>query len=67
MENEVLTPHIHVAVADRTGKTYGGHLFEGSVVKEYVEGTMLRLDRVSMRRMFIEERPCSALHFQRDP
>ena len=63
MENEILTPHIHIAVADSAGKAHGGHLFEGSIVKEYVEGTMLRLDTMFMRRMFIEERRSSPLHF----
>jgi predicted DNA-binding protein with PD1-like motif len=65
MENDLLTPHIHITFADRKNVARGGHLFEGSIVKEYVEGTMLNLTDVFLRRMFIKEFNASPLHFQR--
>jgi len=65
MENDVLVPHIHITIADKENKAFGGHLFEGTVVKEYVEGTMVHFKDIFSRRIYDEEAGASPLNFQK--
>ncbi|MEM2905418.1 MAG: DUF296 domain-containing protein [Candidatus Bathyarchaeia archaeon] len=63
LEEGKLMPHIHVVVADHTGNAYGGHLFPGTVVKEYVEGLLLKLKGVRFERRYSEEIKTTKLRF----
>jgi hypothetical protein len=45
-----LMSHIHIVVADHTGNAYEGHLFPGTIVKEYVEGFLIRLKGARFER-----------------
>ena len=65
MENDVLVPHIHITIADKDNNAFGGHLFDGSVVKEYVEGTMIHLKDIFMRRIYDEALGASPLNMQK--
>jgi len=63
VEEEKLMPHIHVVVADHTGNAYGGHLFPGTEVKEYVEGFMIKLKGIWFERIWSEKVRAFPLHF----
>jgi len=63
LEEGKLMPHIHVVVADHTGNAYGGHLFPGTIVKEYVEGFLIKLKGVRFERRYSEEIKSTKLRF----
>jgi len=67
LEEGRLMPHIHVVVADHTGNAYGGHLFPGTIVKEYVEGFLIRLRGVRFERRYSEEIGSTKLRFISEP
>lgn len=46
--------HIHISVSDETGKTYGGHLIDGSIVNTTAEVVLLELDNYTFTREFDE-------------
>ena len=43
--------HIHIGVADSTGKTFGGHLFEENELYYYVELIIAKIKDVKYRRV----------------
>ena len=55
IQEGTLMPHIHIVFADDTGLARGGHLFPGTIVKEYVEGALAEFTDVKMERMFREQ------------
>lgn len=63
LEEGKLAPHIHIVVADHTGNAYGGHLFPGTIVKEYVEGFLVKVKGVRFERRFSEEIKTTKLRF----
>lgn len=63
LEEGKLMPHIHVVVADHTGNAYGGHLFPGTIIKEYVEGFLIKLKGVRFERRYSEEVKTAKLRF----
>ncbi|HIE28721.1 TPA: DNA-binding protein [Candidatus Poribacteria bacterium] len=65
MENDVLVPHIHITIADKNNNAFGGHLFEDTIVKEYIEGTMIHLKDIFMRRIYDERVGASPLSMQK--
>lgn len=42
--------HIHLAVSDRTGKTLGGHLMDGCIVRTTAEIAILAIENLSFER-----------------
>jgi predicted DNA-binding protein with PD1-like motif len=44
-------PHLHVALADRTGRALGGHLLEGCRVHTTAEVVLGELERVAFARV----------------
>ncbi len=42
--------HIHLAVSDCTGKTLGGHLMDGCIVRTTAEIAILALENLSFER-----------------
>ncbi len=63
IEEGKLMPHIHIAVADHAGNAYGGHLFPGTIVKEYVEGFIIKLKDIKFERVWHEPIKSWRLHF----
>ncbi|RKX42175.1 MAG: hypothetical protein DRP27_09760 [Thermotogae bacterium] len=63
LEEGRVTPHIHIVVADHTGNAYGGHLFPGTIVKEYVEGFLLKVKGVRFERIWNKRIKAYPLHF----
>lgn len=63
MQEGALMPHIHICVADSSGQARGGHLFPGTIVKEYVEGAFTEMEGVEMERIFREEVKAFPLFF----
>jgi len=63
IEEEKLMPHIHIVVADHAGNAYGGHLFPGTIVKEYVEGFLIKLKGIRFERIWSEKIRAYPLHF----
>jgi len=47
-----LLAHIHIVVAGPTGNAYGGHIYPGSIVKEYIEGGIAVLEDIHMERAY---------------
>jgi len=66
IEEGKLMPHIHIVVADHTGNAYGGHLFPGTQVKEYVEGYLIKLKGIKFERIWNEKIRAYPLHFTKD-
>ena len=66
IEKGKVMPHIHVVVADNTGNAYGGHLFPGTEVKEYVEGVLIKLKNIKFERVWNEKIKAYPLHFHKD-
>jgi predicted DNA-binding protein with PD1-like motif len=50
-DDQNLLPHIHMAMSDRTGKGYGGHLFPGTTVLITVEGAIMEFEKINMRKI----------------
>ena len=63
IEEEKLMPHIHVVVADHAGNAYGGHLFPGTRVKEYIEGFLIKLGGVRLERIWNDKIRAFPLRF----
>ena len=63
IQEEKLMPHIHIVVADHAGNSYGGHLFPGTTVKEYVEGFLIKLKGIRFERIWSEKIRAYPLHF----
>ena len=61
-EDEMLA-HIHVVVAGPTGNAYGGHIYPGSIVKEYIEGGIVILEDIHMERIYDEDVKAFPLKF----
>lgn len=66
IEEGKLMPHIHIVVADHAGNAYGGHLFPGTEVKEYVEGSIIKLKGIKFERIWSEKIRAYPLHFIRE-
>lgn len=47
--------HVHIAVSDIEGSTYGGHLLEGCIVRNTAEIVLLVFDDIKYKREFDEE------------
>jgi len=65
IQEKKLMPHIHIVVADHSGSTHGGHLFPGTIVKEYVEGFLIKLSGVKFERIRNDKARSYPLHFLR--
>jgi len=63
IQEDGLMPHIHVVVADHTGNAYGGHLFSGTIVKEYVEGFIIKVKGVKFERIWKDKIKGYPLYF----
>lgn len=63
IQEDKVMPHIHIVVADHSGSAYGGHLFPGTVVKEYVEGFLIKLAGVKFERIWSEKARSYPLRF----
>lgn len=46
--------HVHISVADATGKTYGGHLLDECEVYYYVELIIAKIENVKYTRIWNE-------------
>lgn len=66
IEEGKLMPHIHIVVANPTGNAYGGHLFPGTTVKEYVEGFLIKLRGIRLERVWNERVRASPLRFLKE-
>jgi len=66
IENGKLMPHIHIVVADHAGNAYGGHLFPGTEIKEYVEGSLTKLKGIKFERIWSKKIRAYPLHFIKD-
>ncbi len=66
IEEGRLMPHIHIVVANPTGNAYGGHLFPGTTVKEYVEGFLIKLRGIRLERVWNERVRASPLRFLKE-
>ena len=53
--------HLHISVADNTGKTMGGHLKIGSIVGVTAEVVIGELDNVKFIRKFDKKTGCDEL------
>ena len=42
--------HVHLAISDRTGKTLGGHLMDGCIVRTTAEIAIMTLENLSFER-----------------
>lgn len=63
LEEDRVQPHIHIVVADHTGSAFGGHLFPGTEIKEYVEGFLIKLKGVRFERIWSDRIRAFPLHF----
>lgn len=47
--------HIHIAVADKEGSVFGGHLAKGSVIRNTVELSILKYENLVFKRVLDEK------------
>lgn len=52
---EVGNRHLHIAISDREGNVFGGHLKEGSIVETTAEIVLGELEGITFRREFGKE------------
>lgn len=67
IQEGALMPHIHICFADSTSTARGGHLFPGTIVKEYIEGAFAEMEGVEMERLFREQIRAFPLFFDGKP
>jgi len=63
IQESKLLAHIHIVCADHTGNAYGGHIYPGSIVKEYIEGGIAILDGLHMERVYSHKVKAYPLQF----
>jgi len=62
-----LKAHVHMVMADLEMNTIGGHLLEGCMIKEVVEGVILKFNDLSMRHLPVDWIPQPVLHIMKSP